>query len=114
MISNKLFGNFGIWANDVIVSKSSFLYLCFGLDDVPVSDLRIQDVWLDSEGIVAADAHDIILFGCGFEHDDCPLFDDIVVPKNYLEVFVFFLANYGTGRIDNTSLSEDYVAYDLV
>lgn len=114
MISNKLFSNFGIWANDVIVSKSSFLYFCLGLDYVPVSNLRIKDIWLDSECIVAADAHDILLFGGGFEHDDCPLFDDIVVPEDDLEILVFFLTDYGTGGIDDTSLSENYVAYNLV
>ncbi len=114
MTANIFLGYFSIWAKDVVVANYSILDLGAGFNGVSVSDLSIENIWLDAESIIAAYLHNIILFGCGFEHDDCPLFDYVVISKHYLEVLILLLADYGTSRVYDASLPEHNVAHDLV
>ena len=76
--------------------------------------MGIENVAFDTEGVIAAYFHYVVFFWSWFEHDDCSLFNYIVVTKDYFEIFVLLLADDGASGVNDAALSEDNISYDLV
>ena len=103
-----------IWANDVEVSQHCLSDLCSWFDDVSISNVRVVDVALYSKDVIAAYFHNIVFLWGWLEHDDCSLFNDIVISKDNFEVLVLLFTDDGTGGVDDASLAEDDVSYDFI
>jgi hypothetical protein len=108
------FGNFRIGSDNIVVGYYSLFDFSTRLDIVAITNLCIEDVGLDSEGIEAADSHDIIFLRGGLKHNDRTLLDDVVFPKYNFEVFVLLLAYYRAGRVHDAPFSKYDIAYNFV
>ena len=103
-----------IWANDVEVSQHCLSDLCSWFDDVSISNVWVVDVALYSKDVVAAYFHNIVFLWGWLEHDDCSLFNDIVISKEDFEVLVLLFTDDGTSGVNDASLAEDDVSYDFI
>ncbi len=74
----------------------------------------VLDVAFNAEDVVVTYFHGVVFFGGRFEHDDCSLFDDIIISEDYLEVLFFAIADDRAGWIDDASLAENNGSYDFV
>ena len=108
-----LLGYLGIRADDVIVTYDALFYLGPGLDTVPIADLGVVDVGFDAEDVVASDTH-YIVFLCRLEHNNRSFLDDVVIPKDNLEVLIFFLADNRASRINYAPFTEGDIPYNLI
>ncbi len=113
MAADILFSDLGIGANDVVVTYNAIFYLCSRLDAVPISYLGVVHVGLYAKYIVTTDTH-YIVFLCWLEHNNRSFFNDVVIPKDYFEVFLFFFTDDWTGWIDYAPFAKSDIADNLI
>lgn len=114
MASNIFFTYLSIWTNDIVVANNTIFNLSTSLDNVTLTDLSVKYVAFNTKYIIASYLHNVIFLWGGLKHNNCSLFDDIVISKNDLEVFLFSLTNDGTGGIDYASFAKYNIANYLV
>lgn len=114
MAADVFFTYFSIRTYDVVVTNYTIFDLSSRLNHITVTYLSIKDIAFNTEHIVAAYLHNIVLLGSGLKHNNCPLFNHIIISKNDLEVFLLSLADDRTRRVDDTSLTKDNIADYLV
>ena len=114
MASNILFTYLSIRTNDVIVANYTIFDLSSSLDYITLTNLSVKYVAFNTKYIIAAYPHNIIFLWGRFKHNDCSLFNHIIISKNDLEVLLLSLTNDGTGGIDYASLAKYNIANYLV
>jgi len=114
MASNIFFTYLSIRTNDVVVANYTIFNLSSRLDNVTLTDLSVKYVAFNTKYIIASYLHNVIFLWSGLKHNNCSLFDDIVISKNDLEVFLFSLTNDGTGGIDYASFAKYNITNYLV
>ena len=109
-----LFWQFDFWPYWIAISQLDLLDLCLWLNDVTVSNVTVVDVWEDPKDVVWSDFHSVLSFDVGFEDDKCFFLNDVVVTKDNFKWFLLPFAQYWAGGVNDTALSENDIALDLV
>ncbi len=114
MASNIFFTYLSIRTNNIVVTNYTIFNLSSSLDYVTLSYLSVKYVAFNTKYIIAAYPHNIIFLWSGFKHNDCSLFNNVIISKNYLEVLFFSLTYDRTGGIYYASLAKYNIANYLI